>query len=207
MGLQTSNDILRKYAINTTCTTKSFERAVSILLKYNYSPAAFVLIKAPFLTNQEAKLDALNTLAYLDMLGVKNSTLCPMRISEGTLLKRIYDAGLYSPLNLWVVVDILKEYDRFGTGLPMVNTTELKQFVNEDSICAYSCEKCNKEIIYAIEQYLFIRDVRVLEKLSCSCRDNKTEEEKIPIGALITEKSIYKRINDFYANELENKER
>jgi len=197
MGLQSSNEFLQKYSINTTCSIKSFEKAVKILFKYDFLPAAFVLIKPPFLTDEEAKNDVIETLKYLDSIGVKNSTLCPMRISDGTLLKKMYEAGFYYPLNLWIVVDILKEYSKFGIGLPMVNTTELKQYVNEDSVCAYSCEKCNEKIIDSIEQFLFSRDATILEKLDCTCRGFGINESNL------SKIEIQERIKRFY--ELENK--
>lgn len=196
MGLQSASSLFRKYSINTTCSLKSFEKAVELLLKYDFLPAAFVLIKPPFLTDLEASIDTLNTMAYLDSVGVKNFTLCPMRVSEGTLLKKIYDSGFYYPLNLWVVVDILIEYSRFGRGLPMVNTTELKQHINEDSACAYSCEKCNSKVIKSIEEYLFSRDIKILEDLKCECYTNAYKDD-------FNDVSIVGRIKKFY--ELENR--
>lgn len=169
MGLQSADDYIRTTAVNTTCSKGAFERVVAQMLALNFSPAVFILIKAPFLTEAEGITDVLKTLQYLDNLGVTNSTLCPMRIAKHTLLEKIYQAGYYQPLHLWSVIEILAIYQKYGQGTPMVNTTELKEMVNEDSICARGIKAERNYIITSLEKYLYTRDVEILNTLYHTC--------------------------------------
>jgi hypothetical protein len=202
MGLQSSNDYVRHDAINSTCSKISFERVSKKLLEVGFQPAAFLIIKAPFLTESEGIDDVLNSLKYLDSIGVKNSTLCPMRISKNTFLSKIYEYGYYKPLWIWSVIDILiKYYEAGGIGTPMVNTTELKQEVNSDSICAISCDKCSDNIISTLEKYLYERDITLLRSLKCDCYKVYNEQKELESHGVIY--SIPERIKNF-VNELEN---
>lgn len=186
MGLQTSNDFVRRYAVNSTCERSSFERVVNTMHLVGFIPAAFVIIKSPFLTENEGVTDTLRTLYYLDALNVTHVTLCPMRIADNTLLKKIMSFGYYRPLWLWSVVRILSIYHRTSNhATVMVNTSELKDLINLDSVCAmHRCkdDNCGNSLIEKIEKYLFNRNLGELE-FDCECRkeylNNLREEENM----------------------------
>ncbi|MFN8613105.1 MAG: hypothetical protein U0931_36545 [Vulcanimicrobiota bacterium] len=179
MGLQSADDFVRKVAINTTCTRLAFERAVTLLQANNCLPVAFLMFKPPFLTEVEAIEDGLASLAYLSRLGVRLSTLCPTRVAPRTLLAEMHALGYYRPGWIWSVVEILKRNaDSFGS-VPMVNTTELKDWVNPDSFCARACPDCSQSVICAIEQFLLGRDLGILRDLHCHCyRDYKLQVQE-----------------------------
>src|SRR3989339_283225 len=90
IGLQSSNDIIRELAINSTCNKISFEQAVKILKKYSYLVIPFLIIKAPFLTEQEAIEDVIASIKYLSSLNINDLVLCPTRIAPNTLLEVLY---------------------------------------------------------------------------------------------------------------------
>jgi radical SAM enzyme (TIGR01210 family) len=197
MGLQSSNDLVREVAINTTCTKKSFELAVKHLKSCNYLPITFLMIKPPFLTEDEAIEDTLASIQYLSDIGVSHSTLCPTRVAPNTVLEKIHAAGLYQPPWVWTVVEILKRNADSRGSIPMVNTTELKQEQNSDSVCANSCPKCGPTIISAVEKFLFSRNLEDLNLSACECYQDYLEFKSAET-ARWAETSIEERIKSFY---------
>ena len=175
MGFQTSNDFIREVAINTTCTKKAFETAVSNLLANNFIPVAFLMIKPPFLTEVEAIEDTCTSIEYLADIGVSYATLCPTRVAPNTVLEKLHRASMYTPPWTWSVIEILKRNRDAGISLPMVNTSELKSDMNEDSLCAQGCPKCTDRNIKAIEQFLYTRDFSLIDSLDCDCQEDYEE--------------------------------
>jgi radical SAM enzyme (TIGR01210 family) len=169
MGLQSANDFVREVAVNTTCTRPAFEKAVRILQAHNHLPVAFLMVKPPFLTETEAMEDTLASLVYLSRLGVTHSTLCPTRVAPGTLLSAMHAMDYYQPGWIWSVVEILKRNADASGSVPMVNTSELKDWVNPDSRCAHACPDCQETLISALEEFLLGRDPGILRGLRCHC--------------------------------------
>ncbi|MBT9582930.1 hypothetical protein IV102_06245 [bacterium] len=196
MGLQSADDFVREVAINTTCSRLAFERAVAILHANEYLAVAFLMVKPPFLTEAEAIEDAVASLGYLSRLGVTHSTLCPTRVAPGTLLSEMHARGHYQPGWIWSVVEILtRNADTLGS-VPMVNTTELKDWINPGSCCARACPDCKESTILAIEKFLFSRDLDVLKSLHCSCYTDyqrQMQQETRRWGSL----SVHERVELF----------
>lgn len=169
MGLQSANDFIRNVCINTTCTKGNYEKAVNLMLSVNYIPHAFLMLKPPFVSEVRGVTDVMESLEYLERIGVKTVTICPTRVAPGTLLEKLYDMNEYEPPWNWSVVDILEKWNDKGGVIPMVNTSELKTEINPDSVCAYGCPKCHDNTIREIERYLYSRDVNILRKINCEC--------------------------------------
>ena len=54
MGLEAKNNIVRNICINKSGTDEQFVNAVSLLKKYDISPLDYVILKPPFLSEQDA---------------------------------------------------------------------------------------------------------------------------------------------------------
>lgn len=196
MGLQSSNDFVRETLINTTTTRPTFERAVSILHNYGFIPTAFVMVKPPFLTETEAVIDSCQTIEYLANLGVTHCTLCPTRVAPDTVLELLYKRGLYHPVWAQSVVEILKcNHDKNGS-VPMVNTSELKSFLNTDSVCAIGA---TDKLISNLEQFLFTRDFTLLTDLDTEDRQAYQDF----LAKDISTKTLEQRVEEFLES-LEN---
>jgi hypothetical protein len=196
MGFQSADDTVRNLAVNTTCTKTSFEFVVSEMLKREYIPMAFLMIKPPFLTESEAVSDVVESAKYLASIGMKQVTLCPMRVAPNTVASILYNMGGYKSLWIWSVVDILKRIHNEVPGITaVVNTTELKQDLNEDSTCAVTCPKCKDVMIKQIEKYLYTRDLNLLN-LGCDCRKDYESFRDSEIDT----RSVEMRVSDFLQN-------
>jgi radical SAM enzyme (TIGR01210 family) len=169
IGFQSSNDIIRNVAVNTTCTREAFEAAHRLLDSYGYHVASFLMVKPPFVTEAEAVDDVVSSVEYLASIGVKYATLCPMRVAPLTVAERMYQRGLYRPAKIWSTVDALRRTHWIEGVTVMVNTTELKSEMNTDSVCVDECPHCTPVIIDAIERYLFTRDWATLFEFDTGC--------------------------------------
>ena len=196
VGFQSSNDFVREVAINTTCTKNNFEKVVKLFNDNNYLIIPFVMIKPTFMLEDEAINDTLATLHYLSELGIKQATLCPTRVAPNTVLELLYNDGMYQPPWIWSVIEILKHWSDYNGLIPMVNTTELKPDKNLDSVCAYGCPSCHDEVITTLEKFLYNRDFKLLENLSCGCELDYLEF-KIDEFQKLGKYTIEQRINIF----------
>lgn len=192
IGFQSANDAIRNVAINTTCSRLAFETAHRLLDSYGYRVAAFLMVKPPFVTESEAVDDVVSSLEYLASIGVRHATLCPMRVAPMTVAEQMYRHGLYRPAKIWTTVECLRRAHSIPGVTAMVNTTELKQEMNEDSVCIDQCPHCSSRVIVAIEKYLFSRDLSDLD-VTCSCR---AEYEEL-LGQDIDPRPLESRIMNY----------
>lgn len=170
IGLQSSNDLIRELAVNTTCTKPAFEKAFRLLRDNGYSAQVFLMIKPPFLTENEAIIDAVSSIQYLSSLGIDDPVLCATRIAPNTTLKLIYDTCRFRTPWLWSILEILRaSVARNKKSMPRVAIAELRKEKNPDSICAQNCAECDKAVIDAIEDFNTTRNFSLLNSLHCDC--------------------------------------
>ncbi|MBS2037036.1 hypothetical protein JST97_18760 [bacterium] len=170
MGLQSAHDFVRNVCVNTTCGRQAFERACRSLQRQGDLPGVFLLVKPPFLTELESIRDVVQSLAYLSRLEIRHATLCPTRVAPNTVLADLWARGHYQPAWLWSLLEILHAYGEAGATQPMVNTTELKEELNSDSLCFQACQACKTLLVERLEKFLFSRDLNQLRSLNCPCR-------------------------------------
>ncbi len=176
IGLQSASDQVRKYAVNTTCTKKSFEAASRLLTENDYSTLAFLLIKPPFLTETEGIVDAVESIGYLSSLGINDPILCPTRVAPNTVAEMLLIEGKFRPPWLYSIADVLnRSAQEYPESLPRVVISELHPNANSDSVCASNCEKCNDEVIGALAKYNNSRDPAFLE-MNCDCYEDYLRE-------------------------------
>jgi len=170
IGLQSSDDLIRELAINSTTTTFAFEQAVHLLHEANYLCTAFLMVKPPFLTEKEAIEDAVQSIVYLSTLGVYDPMLCATKISPNTVVSLLAEEGNFVSPWLWSVIEILKEVQtRSPASKPIVATSLFDEERNADSTCTQNCEQCSPGIIELLTTYNRTRDPRPLFEVRCSC--------------------------------------
>ncbi len=173
IGLQSSNDLVRELAVNSTCTRANFEKAVNTLQENNYTPLTFLMIKPPFLTESEAICDTVESISYLDRLGIENPILCPTRIAPNTIGQLLFENGQFKPPWLWSVAEVLKISSRKNpASRPRIVTSELKPEGNLDSVCPRNCDQCTPTFIDAFESYNKTHDTQGLEGMRCDCQSD-----------------------------------
>jgi len=108
MGLETSNDYVRKYCINKGFTFEAFRKKCELLHEYDMYPCAFVLLKPPFLTEYEAIQDCVSTIQdCADM--VLNIIIMCANTTRLTIMELLSEMGYYRPPWLWSVVEVIEQ--------------------------------------------------------------------------------------------------
>lgn len=163
IGLETTDDFLRKHCINKGFTFKDFERAAKLLKENDIRVKAYLLLKPPFLSEREAIEDSINSaLKIKDLVDVVS--LNPTNIQLNTYVERLWKLRLYRPPWLWSVVEVLKK----------VSKKKIK--IISDPVAAgkirgpHNCGRCDKDVAKAIRDFSLYQDVNLLN-VDCNCKE------------------------------------
>ena len=164
MGVEAKNNIVRNICINKSGTDEQFVNAVSLLKKYDISPLAYVILKPPFLSEQEAITEAISTIGFANEIGFERISLEPMTIHGYTLVDALHKNGLYETPWLWSVVEVLRQCANFEVkpGVGGIGYFPVPQEYSQNK-----CEHCNRNIIDAIVAYNKNKDISALNNLTC----------------------------------------
>lgn len=147
IGLETSDDFIRKACINKGFSREQFEWALTTISRINASErervsvVSYLIVKPAFLSVSEAISDVINTLKYLQsverQLGVRISPkIEPGSIADGTALSYLYQfgnenlLGKYEPFSYWGVVEVLVR--AFGSEATLSIAKRLRIGARED---------------------------------------------------------------------------
>jgi radical SAM enzyme (TIGR01210 family) len=166
MGLETSNDMIRKDCINKGFTFSDFVRASNIAREANVSVKAYLLLKPIFLSERIAMYDIIRSINdAASYAGTISINLC--NVQKGTLVEEMFERGDYRPPWLWSAVEVLK------TGKRSAPDT----IIMSDPVAAgsargpHNCGKCDKDVAEAIRIFSLTQDVGVFNNLDCECRE------------------------------------
>jgi len=139
---------------------------------------AYLLLKPPYLTEQESVRDVLSSIAeaspHFDALSVN-----PVHIQNGTVVEWLYHRGRYRPPWLWSVVETLR------AGAPLRGAARLVSFPTAGGLPRgpHNCRKCDPQVLEAIETASLRQDFAILDSLDCRCRAEWDQLGRIePLG-------------------------
>ena len=182
IGLETSNDLIREKAINKGFTLQDYLTAATLLRKQKIGVKTYVLLKPPFLTEQESLTDCLSTAKdtadSTDLL-----SLNPTNIQRHTIVEYLWNRDQYRPPWLWSIIEFLQQ-----------STKLTEAFVKCDVVAggsirgAHNCGVCDKKVLHAIQQFSLTQDTGVFQDLSCSCQEQWRDQlhlEALSFGSLV----------------------
>ncbi len=166
IGLESSNDIVRRLCVNKGFNLSDFNNAVDTARRFDIGIRAYVLLKPPFLTERMAIEDAEQTISYCGEVGVSTVSINPVNVQKYTLVERLWQRGEYRPPWLWSLVELLR-----------ASRETLSREINIvcDPVAAgkkrgvHNCGKCDKEVASAIRNYSITQSPAVLSSLECDC--------------------------------------
>ncbi|MEA2071900.1 MAG: archaeosine biosynthesis radical SAM protein RaSEA [Asgard group archaeon] len=186
MGLETSDDFIRTNYINKGFLLEDYKKAIDITKNFpKIRVRSYLLLKPPFLTEQEAINDTIQSAIDAITLGSRSISINPVNIQNKTFLYQIWRKGLYRAPWLWSVKEVLQTI--WG---------EIKDRNLEDAVdrivCdpsgagsirgTHNCKKCNKDFIRAIKKYSVSQDPKNLDNLACSCKKFWEEIKNIELA-------------------------
>ncbi|MHA1955394.1 MAG: archaeosine biosynthesis radical SAM protein RaSEA [Candidatus Thorarchaeota archaeon] len=167
IGLESWSDRTRSICINKGFDGESFKHALETAKKFNVGVRAYVLLKPPFLTEQEAISDSVGTIKEAASMWATTISVNPLNVQKYTLVERLWSRDAFRPPWLWSVIEVLKQAR---------SQVESRIRLLCDPVAAgkrrgaHNCGSCDKEVIDAIREFSLNQDEKVFESLSCDCK-------------------------------------
>ena len=157
MGLETVHpEVLSR--LNKKMTPGDFRRAVRFLKQHGISARAFILLRPPFLSEEEGIHWAKQSVTYAFESGAACCTLIPTRPGNGAM-DQLLRKGLFAPPCLASLEEVLEFGIGLNAGMVFADTWDLQQFSN----CG-SCFQKRKERIEHMNLWQ-----EIIPVISCSC--------------------------------------
>ncbi|MDI6708415.1 MAG: archaeosine biosynthesis radical SAM protein RaSEA [Candidatus Thermoplasmatota archaeon] len=164
LGLESSNPLILEKSINKGLKLEDYVRAAKIINELGIKLRTYILIKPPFITEEEAIVDAVNSAKFASKYS-QTLSFNPVNIQKNTLVEYLWKRKEYRPPWLWSVLEVLKE-----------SKTEVKGWL----ICsptgggsargAHNCGKCDSAILRATREFSLTQNTNVFDNLSCDCK-------------------------------------
>jgi radical SAM enzyme (TIGR01210 family) len=171
LGVESSADVIRSLCINKGSSTKQIRNAIDVCKTKDIGIRAYVLLKPPFLTEQEALKDAKQTVLDVAEWGVSTVSINPVNVQRYTLVERLWERGQYRPPWLWSLIQLLVE-----------SRLKLDRAIN--IVCdpvaggkrrgVHNCGQCDDKIVNRIREFSLTQNETVFEEIQCECKDSWT---------------------------------
>ncbi len=181
IGIETSNEWIRKYCINKWVTNYNLQQVIRRLNQSHISVTANFVIGIPFLTAKENIEYAAESINWAIRNGIATISLFPVNLKPYTLAYWMERHGMYRQPSLWMLVDVLSRVRTVF--LPRIDinwyesTVILENPLYEHGVkVPYSCDVCYSKVESCLNRY-FIGDVSrkeildELNRIQCGCRD------------------------------------
>ena len=164
MGLETSNDTIRKDCINKGFTFSEFVRASQTAADMGVTTKTYLLLKPPFLSESMAVDDMISsisdTVPYSSTISLN---LC--NVQNGTFVEELHNRKDYRPPWLWSAVSILKRGKEMYPHVTFMS----------DPVAAgskrgpHNCGECDKEVAQVLRDFSLSQDLAILSDVDCHC--------------------------------------
>lgn len=181
IGLETSNDMIRKDCINKGFSFSDFTKASLVAKKNDVTIKAYLMQKPPFLSEGIAMNDMINSINDASPFARTISmNLC--NVQKGTLVDEMFERGDYRPPWLWSAVYALKAGKEMSP-----ETVIMSDPVGAGSMRGpHNCGKCDEDVAEAIRIFSVTQDTSVFKNLDCDCKElwkKVIELEELTFGA------------------------
>ena len=164
IGLESTDPSILKNSVNKNYDFEDFKEAAKLLRENGISVRTYLLLKPPFLTENEALRDSIKSsrdlAQYSDFISIN-----PMNIQRGTLVESMYKEGSYRPPWLWTVVTVLQSLRDIDVPVVSLVTASGKKRG------AHNGHSCDRKFSEGIRLFSETLDYRYLEDLNCECQE------------------------------------
>ncbi|MBE0523182.1 MAG: archaeosine biosynthesis radical SAM protein RaSEA [Methanosarcinales archaeon] len=164
VGLETSNDAIRKDCINKGFTFNDFIKASKTAKSLGVTTKAYLLLKPPFISEKAAIDDIIASITdaapYATTISIN---LC--NIQKGTLVEELSERKSYRPPWLWSAVYVLIKGKELFPEITLMS----------DPVAAglnrgpHNCKKCDGDIAQILRDFSISQDTGVLSEVDCDC--------------------------------------
>jgi radical SAM enzyme (TIGR01210 family) len=175
MGFEAQDDVIRMVCVNKGEPISFFQRAISILKKYEIKTLAYVLLKPAFLGEKEAIDEAVRTIQKAFDLGFDAVSLEPVSIHEWCLVEALNKNNIYDTPWLWSIVDVVK---RCGY-VPDLRIGGVEYYPRPGIVVHNrhpGGDGCNAQFWETIKEYNTTQNREVFDSLQCDCKKRWEKE-------------------------------
>ena len=166
LGLESTDpEVLRRY-VNKGAPPDEYLAAADRVRALGASPKGYVLLKPPYLTEEESVRDVLRTVRtaapHFDTLSIN-----PVHIQNGTVVEWLYHRGRYRPPWLWSVVEALR------AGATLRGSSRLVSFPTAGGLARgpHNCGTCDAAVLAGIRSASLAQEFATLDALACACQE------------------------------------
>ncbi len=172
VGLESTNTyVLRSYVNKPFTFENQFLKCVQNTERIGAHVKAYILLKPPFLTEQEAMDDSINSIRdTFEKTDCKIISLNPVCIHADTMVDLLWKKQEFSPPWLWSVIEVLKRSQKF---IPDGGKLICEVMAGGLERGPHNCGQCDSRVLKEIEYFsLNQRFSPAIEMLSCDCKSD-----------------------------------
>lgn len=179
MGLETINSKYQGIFFMKGIDMKLYEETINRIQSYGYDIEINLMLGLPFLSAGEQFEDIKKSIEWVFDKGC-TPVIFPINIKPHTMLRYIYDIGLYSPISIWMLIILLDSLKP-----EILKRIIIAWYGNRDepypedtpTIMPQTCDKCKEKIADFGRQFLNSEGYRTRKSLitelinntKCSC--------------------------------------
>ena len=164
VGLETATDRVRHDCVNKYFDFADFEDACAEARAGDAGVKAYLLMKPPFLSENEALEDMKSSVRRCSAVdGCHTVSMNPCNVQRYTMVDELFYEGGYRPPWLWSVAEVLR------------STTDVDAIVVSDPVGhgsdrgPHNCGECDDRVQRAIKDFDLRQDPSVFEQVECEC--------------------------------------
>ena len=176
IGLEAYDDEVLRFHVNKGFTTKSWDRAVVNLQKFDIRIKTYLMFKPPFMS----EADALNHgVKWIEDVAQRSDEISvnPMNIQRGTVIDRLHRHQEYRPPWLWSLVELIQKSHHIVHPKGGMNGDEdqISRLIIHPTAGgkirgSHNCGECDPEVVAAIERYAVSGSLDEFTGLDCECK-------------------------------------
>jgi hypothetical protein len=169
VGLESTNAyILRSYVNKPFTFENQFLKCVENSKKIGVHIKPYLLLKPPFLTEQESIDDAISSIKDSFSAGCKVISLNPVCVHADTLVELLWKKKEYSTPWLWSILKVLEETYEF---IPVDGKLICEVMAGGLQRGAHNCGKCDSRVLHEIEYFSLNQKFSPAKgNLICECK-------------------------------------
>ena len=164
LGLESANDEILSKSINKGLSFDGYLRAAQTTIDAGATVRTYVLLKPPYLAEQEAISDVLDSINRVSKYS-RVISINPVNVQRRTPIEKLWNRWAYRPPWLWSVVEVLRR----GAVAHSLLIASLVGAGSERG--AHNCGCCDSDVIAAIDGFNLSQNKSKLDQPDCTCKE------------------------------------
>ena len=170
IGLETINDYIRNNYINKGLFYEDFLKAVNLCKKYDIGVKVYLLFKPPFLNEQGAIDDCVESIKRLIDLKINTISINPLNIQKGSLAEYLWYQNRYKPPWFYSLFKCLKK------AIKQEDLKNLRMLSDPSGAGTkrgiHNCLKCDETMMSLLKEFVLNQDISILhqKEIDCDCK-------------------------------------